>query len=337
MAYSSFINFLFFSKTLHLLPHLYRTSSPFHYLYGPLIYFFTRYTLEPKIPFKKSYYFHFIPFIINFCELIPTFALSTREKLTVIFTITDENFLQSNMGLLNTQQHLIVKSVLYFIYCSFSTKLLLPILKKQRKILTSRNQLILSWLIFDTFSKGLLSFLDVFFILFNNNCIPYLGHLRCFFYGFEMLISMFYLIFNPKLLVGVKYIRSNNQQFILHDLHIRSRKKKQNELILIELIKFMELNEVYKQKINSKDIAESLKISNVKLARIINENYDLSFTDFINNYRLLSIDNQILEKKHLIYSLEYIAYEAGFHSKNAFYVAFKKLRNTTPGKYYNLG
>ncbi|UPZ17889.1 helix-turn-helix domain-containing protein [Flavobacterium humidisoli] len=142
---------------------------------------------------------------------------------------------------------------------------------------------------------------------------------------------MFYLIFNPKLLSGIKWISSTKQDTI----EICSKKKRQDEGILRELTNFMELNEVYKRKITIKDVSESLKISNVKLARIINENYDLSFTDYVNNYRLFSIDNQILEKKHLVYSFEYIAYEAGFQSKNAFYVAFKKLRNTTPKKYYN--
>jgi AraC-like DNA-binding protein len=332
MAYSSIINFLLFSKNLWLFPHLYRTSSPLHYLFGPIIYFFVLYTIEPNKPFKKVYYIHFIPSIVNFYELIPTFSLSTNQKLALIQTITERNFMQFNLGILDVQQHIIIKNILYLIYCFFSFKLLYPFLRKRNMLLISKNKLVFSWLIFETFSKSFLIIMGIFFVVLNDNCIPFLGRqFRNFFYGFEMLISMFYLILNPKLLIGIKWISSSKHAVA----EICNRKKKQDEGILQELIDFIELNEAYKGKITIRDVAGSLKISNVKLARIINENYDLSFTDFINNYRLLSVDNQILEKKHLIYSFEYIAYEAGFQSKNAFYVAFKKLRKMTPKKYYN--
>ena len=337
MAFSSFTNYLIFSNTLHLFPHLYRTTSPLHYLFGPLSYFFVLYTLDPKRSFKKVYYFHFIPFIFNACELLPTFLLNTHDKLAIIYSITDENFMSYSLGILNTQQHIIIKNILYFVYCLFCLKLLMPVLKIKNSLLSSKNKLVLSWLVFETCSKILLILLTLFFIVLNNNCIPYLDHFRNFFYGFEMLISLIYLIFNPKLLLGIKWVPATGKEVLFLETETQRRKKKQDELLLIELAEFMELNQAYKQKITINSVAESLKVSSVKLTRLINEHYCLSFTDFINNYRISSIDDQISEKKHLIYSFEYIAYEAGFHSKNAFYVAFKKLRNTTPKKYYSNG
>ncbi len=112
--------------------------------------------------------------------------------------------------------------------------------------------------------------------------------------------------------------------------------EKSERLISEQLTDFMDINKPYLNKISINDIAVSMQISPAKLALIIKENHNQSFTDFVNSYRLKSIDRQVLEKKHLKYSFEYMAYDAGFSSKNAFYSAFKKLRNTTPKKLYGI-
>jgi hypothetical protein len=181
MGFSSFINLLIFSKTLHLFPHLYRTTSPMHYLFGPLNYFFVLYTLDSKRSFNKMYYLHFIPFILNTCELLPTFLLNTHEKLAIIYSITDKNFMSYSLGILNTQQHIIVKNIIYFVYCLFCLKILIPLLLFKNMVLSPKNRLVLGWLVFETCSKSVLILLNLFFVLFNNNYIPYLQHFRNFF------------------------------------------------------------------------------------------------------------------------------------------------------------
>ena len=74
-----------------------------------------------------------------------------------------------------------------------------------------------------------------------------------------------------------------------------------------------------------------MNISSHELSRLINENLNSSFTEFINEYR-------VEEAKQLIainanYTIEAIGNQSGFNSKSAFYKAFKTYTGTTPAKF----
>jgi YesN/AraC family two-component response regulator len=152
-----------------------------------------------------------------------------------------------------------------------------------------------------------------------------------------MSVSVLYFIFNPRLMSGIELLGVKDIDNLPSVKKKKSDKiEKSGQLISEQLTDFMDINKPYLNKISINDIAVSMQISPAKLALIIKENHNQSFTDFVNSYRLKSIDRQVLEKKHLKYSFEHMAYDAGFSSKNAFYRAFKKLRNTTPKKLYGI-
>lgn len=189
---------------------------------------------------------------------------------------------------------------------------------------------------FDGIAKAVIIIITIL-LLFLEDFLNALKQMVNIFFGFEMILSIIYILFNPKILLGVQWVDSESLRILdlQHDKK-NLKKEKEEKVLLQELNDFMELNEPYKKKITVNDIAVSLKISPKKLASLINENYDQSFTDYINDLRLKCIDRQVLENKHVRYSFEHIAYDAGFSSKNAFYVAFKKLRNSTPKRFYNI-
>ncbi|MEM7297020.1 MAG: helix-turn-helix domain-containing protein [Bacteroidota bacterium] len=80
-----------------------------------------------------------------------------------------------------------------------------------------------------------------------------------------------------------------------------------------------------------KGLAVQLEIPPHHLSQIINENYERSFFDFINSFR-------VEEAKHLIkarpnHTLLQIAFAAGFNNKTSFVNAFKKFAGTTPSNF----
>jgi len=70
------------------------------------------------------------------------------------------------------------------------------------------------------------------------------------------------------------------------------------------------------------------------LSKIINEDYDKSFTNFINDLRI-SYTLKKLESspEYRKLTIEHIGEKAGFSSSNAFYRAFKKHTGLTPSYY----
>ncbi len=83
--------------------------------------------------------------------------------------------------------------------------------------------------------------------------------------------------------------------------------------------------------IRLKDLAEKMNISAHHLSQIINEQYQLSFFDFINKHRVETAKQLILENPDRL--LIDIAFESGFNNKTSFVNAFKKFTNTTPSKF----
>jgi AraC-like DNA-binding protein len=326
-----------FSNRLINFPFLFRTSSPLHYLYGPLNYFFVIYTLNSKRSWSKEDYLHLLPFILNFLELSPLFFSSTEVKVEMLKNFNSSTIMAYDLGLLDTRKHLLLKNTFYLLYCFFSLKLLFPVWNNRQSALFLKNRTLFSWIFFDSIAKAFVIITTIVLLFLEDYLNDFFKQLLNIFFGLEMILSIVYILYNPKILLGVQWVDIESIRNLDLQLDKKNLKKEKEEKVLLqELNEFMALNEAYKKKITVNDIAVSLKISPKKLATLINENYSQSFTDYINDLRLKCIDKQVLENKHLRYSFEHIAYDAGFSSKNAFYVAFKKLRNSTPKKFYNI-
>ncbi|WP_299156131.1 helix-turn-helix domain-containing protein [uncultured Tenacibaculum sp.] len=100
--------------------------------------------------------------------------------------------------------------------------------------------------------------------------------------------------------------------------------KKVDKLVIKDkLFLFSEL------KINT--LSEKLGTSVPHISQAINENKNISFSDYINSFRINEAKKKLLvEKPDTIFA---IAIDVGFNSKATFYHAFKKLTNTTPTEF----
>jgi AraC-like DNA-binding protein len=82
-------------------------------------------------------------------------------------------------------------------------------------------------------------------------------------------------------------------------------------------------------------LAAELNISNHYLSRVINEQFNLNFFDFVNRYRVASFKEKIKDPAFGNYSLLGIAFECGFNSKSAFNRIFKQITGITPSQFKN--
>lgn len=80
-------------------------------------------------------------------------------------------------------------------------------------------------------------------------------------------------------------------------------------------------------------LTEELHLSSSYTSRIINEAYGKNFKEFVNEYRIEMACKKLLSDSLKNYTIEGIAQESGFHSRTAFYNAFKKSIGMSPGEY----
>ncbi len=108
----------------------------------------------------------------------------------------------------------------------------------------------------------------------------------------------------------------------------------ETETYLIELERLMQEEFLYREPTLSRDdVAERLGISPGYLSRKLSTHHSVSFSDYINGFRVGEVQNMLIDPEFERYSLVAIGYEAGFNSKSAFYSTFRKVTNLTPSAY----
>jgi AraC-like DNA-binding protein len=81
------------------------------------------------------------------------------------------------------------------------------------------------------------------------------------------------------------------------------------------------------------DLAGRLKIHPNHISRIINEQFGMSFNDYINKYRVEETQKRFGDPDFSAKTVLEIMYETGFYSKSVFNTAFKKFTGMTPSEY----
>ncbi len=82
-----------------------------------------------------------------------------------------------------------------------------------------------------------------------------------------------------------------------------------------------------------RSLAATLKIHPNQLSKIINDGLEKNFSDFINEYRVAAVVEQLKEASYKDKTFLAIAYDCGFNSKATFNRVFKKTTGKTPLQY----
>ena len=81
------------------------------------------------------------------------------------------------------------------------------------------------------------------------------------------------------------------------------------------------------------DLVESTGITYKRISEVFNKNYNKSFYEVMNEYRLEEAKVLIDKGFHHNHTLNYLAEKAGFNSKTTFNRVFKKYTDLTPSDY----
>jgi AraC-like DNA-binding protein len=101
-----------------------------------------------------------------------------------------------------------------------------------------------------------------------------------------------------------------------------------------DLISSMEKDKLYLNgKLSIHDVSEKLNIPRQYISEVLNEHMDISFQDFINQYRVEEFIIRLKNDQNDHFTLLGIATDVGFNSKSSFNATFKKHKGLTPTEF----
>jgi AraC-like DNA-binding protein len=316
-------------------PHFWRFGLPFQYLAAPFFYLYIRATLCSEMKYRKWDWLLFLPAVLHFVEFIPFYLTPTAEKTAYIkFIFSNPKLLQQqNEGFLPANVHLILKTGIGVVFQILQVRLLI-LFYRNNKVWITENLIVWNWLRKLTAMLILMYFFLLFIFLFHNQVD--LGNLKIAPVGIFLFFVTTTLLFYPRVLYGMQghiatnIIEDNDsliKTVVLSNAQITQYKEKIENSIVTQkgyLIKGYSI----------KQFSDDCDIPAHHMSAIINREYDLSFPDFINKYRVNFVIDNKNTKKYNQFSLEGLASEAGFNSRSSFTNAFKKVTGETPSTYF---
>ncbi|MCX2743827.1 helix-turn-helix domain-containing protein [Mangrovivirga sp. M17] len=315
----------FFNK----FPHLYALPDVFVLLFFPLMYLYLRNYLYREIKKPGLQILHYIPAILYLILLTPFFIESGDEKRRMLQEGMPAWF-RTVQAIFNIV--IIFQGVFYSIFClrtihhfqyfrkKHLTDLQMETLKWLRTFVIIN---IFLWMIGTTGAifeiLGVTIFVDLFKVFYAGLTI------------FTIMLGVF-TIKRPELFSESEDIRK-----ILDLTGINEVKREitsQNNQDYETLSKYISDQKPFLiNDLKMQDLVESTGITYKRISEVFNKNYNKTFYEVMNEYRLEEAKKLINEGFHEKHTLNYLAEKAGFNSKTTFNRIFKKYTGLTPSDY----
>ena len=326
--FSGLYHFYSYIESVYILTML--SVYPLYFLY---ILFST--TDNPGI---KKQVLHFIPALaLGILSLLTTFLLNTDER---IFYVQD-TLVEKNLKGLNWNTIIGLKGHIFFIsravfiiqvviYAFMGIKIANLHNKRVANYYSNIEGKTLSWVRDLNIVIVLAAVAGIVFSFIGRS---YFTH-----HSISLLIPSF--IFSA-ILFGIGY-NGNKQRPILeaiieksqHASETSSSKLSHETVLKKELIQLFEKEKIYKHcDLRITNVCESLNTNRTYISRMINDDFDMNFNEFVNKYRLREAKELLASHDNNLYTMEYIAEKSGFGSVASFSRVFKESEGLTPGKY----
>ncbi|MEM7085190.1 MAG: helix-turn-helix domain-containing protein [Bacteroidota bacterium] len=295
------------------------------FLFGPFTYFYFKSITDTRWKFSKRHLWHFLPFVI-FVMIIPFIAYKALNNAQVDYGML--SVFDHRQRVLTTIQW--VYSVIFIIQFVHLGAFLF---KNLRLVRVYSGQLQLEYSNIDSKIKWLRNFnVTLIAVLICSAAFLYLllvtdiyrRHLD-YIYVVPIGLLFYYISFKfmrtewKPVENGSKYAGSSLDANQIPELRAR-------------LDGLMDREKAYlNHVIRLRDLADMMEIKTHHLSQILNQEYKLSFYDFINLHRISEAKKIIID--HPDYTFIKVAFEAGFNNKTSFVNAFKKFEKTTPSKF----
>ena len=335
LALSLIISYYLTEDNILKHPYFFRSLSPPIYLIGPLSVLIQQYLLYPNRKFKRIYLLHFVPFFFHIIEYIPFYLSSTDAKLAEIrFVIEQGNLSVStgNFGWLPMTLHLYLKGlsiIIYSIWLGFDLYHYFKI--KGIQILKRNNKIIIKWILID-FTMKIVAVLFIVYYFVNMKLIgiksSYELIIIYIIFSINYLFEAFYLILNPQMLVGPTlsgfFTKKELEKFSKVTLNSK------RSIPVDHILKIQSLFETELIFLNPDlkiiNISERIGLSTAQISSSIKQAHAQSFPEFVNSCRLNYLKDELSHnpvwKK---YTIEALAFEAGFKNRQTFHFACKSI------------
>ncbi len=180
----------------------------------------------------------------------------------------------------------------------------------------------------------LLYSLSTFFLLVVcNNVIFSLEHVGILNLPKELVLNMTAILFFP--VFFITFLEINNQIDLtktkIRNVNFRIER---TQALLLKVKNSFEKDRIYlNQDMNLQSLSACLNTRPEYVSQIINEHFQLSFSDYVNGFRLEEVKKRLVDPKHKSFTIHGIAQECGFGSYSRFNFVFKENVGLTPKQF----
>jgi len=304
------------------LPHALFVSTTFSFLYGPLLYFYSK-RIMCNYKFKLVDALHLLPSVILLIYIFPYYIMSRLEKFNEVFD-------QENTLLPGAHMIIIVKILSLSIY----TYLLLRIYYKNKAQLSHNDSMVRHlWKRNIIALHGLYTLAYIIFatVLVKIINIPILFHLQ----SLVMVSVVFYVAYisyiRPEIFMGKIKLGDPSKLFKYKKSGLTPSYSVE---LKIKLMKLLDEDKIYKENdISLQYLSEKMDTTRHNTSQVINEHFEMSFSELMNNCRIIEAADIFQKDSYNSLSIIEVAYEVGFNNKVSFNKSFKKQFELTPSEY----
>jgi len=303
------------------------TASPVILLHGPALWFYIKSLTKQQFAFKPLYLLHLVPFMLMVIQhTVDFYLLSTPQKIALA---VDESF----MKFLSYPVFLSMVVVSPLVYFVWGLLLIKRYNERLKNYFSKVNDINLSWL------RTLLMVSIAFYAAINLAflvLIPQISFhlLQLISFSFSTLYVLFLGFYGHRQVNLFSSINPIMELDKIDHFHLAEQLSNDDELFIKQLIELMQRDRPYlNPELTLASLSKMAGKSPEYLSAILNNQLNMNFFDFINNYRVEEFKRVCRLSENRDYTIIAVAYSCGFNSKATFYRVFKNATGLTPSEY----
>jgi AraC-like DNA-binding protein len=310
---------------VNYVPQLWGIQFGMSLLLGPSFYFYCKSIADQDFRWKKIYWLHFVPYLIQLLINLPMLLAPNEFLLSYI-----QRFLAGHATMRWVEKITVAVQILQFLtYLVICFRWITRAKEKYRhsSFIVSMDTRI-RWVtqLAYCFSLYCLTMFFVYvFILVNGRYNPITNYI----YTITTCVIIYFMAFrmagNPELINPG--FRKKYQSYMAFT-------GDEGEIYLEKLRQLMDQAMLFTDPgLKLSALAKKLGLPSHQVSKLINEKFGKTFHDYVNEYRVKEFISRINQDKNKPYSIYGLALDVGFNSKSSFNAAFKKFTGRVPSDY----